>query len=206
MPDIYIAKKKKKRKIPKAGRLARALAAFVVQPNNLRFETQEKKEKIVLLLRPHPIVNLPWLTLIIILFLTPFFILPILPLSFIPGNFRFICLLAWYLLSFAFAFEHFLTWFYHVFILTDERIIDIDFPTLLYRNIKECKIDKIEDINIRTSGYVRSFFNFGDVLIQTAGAVPEIRFEDVPNPEQVSKVLNDLMYEEEQEKLDGRVR
>jgi len=205
MPDIFVAKKKK-RKIPKAGRLARALSAFVALPNNLRFETQEKKEEIVLLLRPHPIINVPWLLTSLVLFLIPVFILPVFPLNFIPAAYRFIGVLSWYLFTFAFAFERFLTWFYHVFILTDERVIDIDFPTLLFRSIKECKIDKIEDINIRTSGYVRSLFNFGDVLIQTAGAVPEIIFEDVPNPEQVSKVLNDLMYEEEQEKIDGRVK
>ena len=77
---------------------------------------------------------------------------------------------------------------------------------MLYRDITEAKIDKIQDVNIKTGGYIRSLFNFGDVLIQTAGAIPEICFEDVPDPQRVSQVINQLLYEEEQEKLEGRVK
>lgn len=214
MPDIFVAKPKEKKPREKikeemdellaAG--SRFLAAFVPRPRNLRFETQQPKEKIILLLRRHPITNLPWILLALVLIIAPFFILKFFSLSFLSSGYRFICLLCWYLLTFAFVFERFLTWFFNVNILTDERVIDINFPTLLYREITEAKIDKIQDVNIKTGGYVRSLFNFGDVLIQTAGAVPEICFEAVPDPEQVSRVVNQLLYEEEQEKLEGRVR
>ena len=59
MPDVFIANKKnKKKKIKKKTNLrtlrettTNPLAAFVANPRNLRFETQERKEKIVLLLQ-----------------------------------------------------------------------------------------------------------------------------------------------------------
>jgi len=219
VPDIFVAKpetekqklEKRKESLKKeldeilaAG--SRLFSAFVPKPRNLRFETQEKKEKIVLLLRRHPITNVPWILLVILLAFAPFFIKALVSLDFIPGNYQFILFLCWYLFTFAFAFEKFLTWFFNVSILTDERVIDIDFPTLLYRDITEAKIDRIQDVNIKTGGYVRSLFNFGDVLIQTAGAVPEICFEAVPDPQRVSQVINQLLYEEEQEKLEGRVK
>jgi len=127
-------------------------------------------------------------------------------LNFIPSGYRLIITLAWYLLTFAFSLEKFLSWFFNVNIITDERIVDIDFPSILYKDISETKIDQIQDVSIKVGGFIRSLFNFGDVLIQTAGAVPEIHFSAVPNPEQVSKILNELILEEEQEKLDGRVR
>jgi len=219
VPDIFIAKpeskklriEKQKEKLKKeldeilAGS-SRFFSAFTPKPRDLRFETQEKKEKIVLLLRRHPITNVPWVLLVILLVFAPFFIKALVSLDFIPGNYQFILFLCWYLFTFAFAFEKFLTWFFNVSILTDERVIDIDFPTLLYRDITEAKIDKIQDVNIKTGGYIRSLFNFGDVLIQTAGAVPEICFEAVPDPQRVSQVINQLLYEEEQEKLEGRVK
>ena len=219
MPDIFVAKpepeklqiEKQKERLKKEldeilASSSRFFAAFIPKPRDLRFETQEKKEKILLLLRRHPITNVPWILLTILLVFAPAFIKSFISLDFIPGNYQFILFLCWYLFTFAFAFEKFLTWFFNVSILTDERVIDIDFPTLLYRDITEAKIDRIQDVNIKTGGYVRSLFNFGDVLIQTAGAIPEIRFEAVPDPQRVSQVINQLLYEEEQEKLEGRIK
>jgi len=219
VPDIFVAKPEPEKSELKERRESlrkeleeildtgsRFFAAFIPKPKNLRFETQEKKEKIVLLLRRHPITNVPWILLTILLVFTPFFIKSFIPLDFIPGNYQLILFLCWYLFAFAFAFERFLTWVFNVNILTDERVIDINFPTLLYREITETKIDKIQDISIKTGGYIRSLFNFGNVLIQTAGAIPEICFEAVPDPQRVSRVINQLLYEEEQEKLDGRVK
>jgi hypothetical protein len=35
-------------------------------------------------------------------------------------------------------------------------------------------------------------FDYGNVTIQTAAEVPEFKFESVPNPEKVVKILDDL--------------
>lgn len=198
--------KEKKIKKPVKFRKYHPWSAFIRRPANLHFETQDKEEKIVLLLRRHLITNVPWLAMVGLFLWLPWPINAFLPLKVIPGNFRLIINLCWYLFTFSVALEKFLGWFFNVNILTDERIIDIDFPTLLYREIKEAKIDRVQDVSIRTGGYLRSLFNYGDVVIQTAGTLPEICFEAVPNPEQVCKILNQLLLEEEQEKLDGRAR
>ena len=55
-------------------------------------------------------------------------------------------------------------------------------------------------------GVIRTIFNYGDVIIQTAAEIPQIDFEAVPNPDRVSRILRELRVEEEQEKLEGRVR
>jgi len=182
------------------------LAAFMSKPRNLRFETQEQKEKVVLLLRRHLVTNIPWLVAATAMAIFPFLAVRILPLDFIPSSYRLIIFITWYLLTFAFSFEKFLSWFFNVNIITDERIVDVDFPSILYRDISTTKIDQIQDISIKVGGFVRSLFNYGDVAIQTAGTVPEICFEAVPRPGRVAKILNDLILEEEQEKIDGRVR
>lgn len=182
------------------------LAAFMSKPRNLRFETQEQKEKVILLLRRHLITNVPWLVATTAMAIFPFLAVRIFPLDFIPPSYRLIIFITWYLLTFAFSFEKFLSWFFNVNIITDERIVDVDFPSILYRDISTTKIDQIQDVSIKVGGFVRSLFNYGDVAIQTAGTVPEICFEAVPRPGRVAKILNDLILEEEQEKIDGRVR
>jgi len=214
MPDIYVSPKKEtpkeKPKVKQKKKMEKKtpslLGTFVSKPKNLRFETQERKEKIVLLLRRHIITNISWLIMTLIAAFAPVLIVSFFSLELIPARYRLIITLVWYLLTFAFAFEKFLSWFFNVNIITDERIVDIDFPTILYKDISETKIDQIQDVSIKVGGFIRSLFNFGDVLIQTAGTVPEIRFDAIPNPEQVSRILNDLILEEEKEKLEGRVR
>jgi hypothetical protein len=127
-------------------------------------------------------------------------------LDFMPGNFQFMALVMWYLLVIALGYEKFITWFFHVFIVTDERVIDVDFYNLLYKEVSEAKIDNIEDVTYRQGGVLRAMFNFGDVAMQTAGEQREFMIENVPQPNRVVKILNELKLEEEHEKLMGRVR
>jgi uncharacterized membrane protein YdbT with pleckstrin-like domain len=127
-------------------------------------------------------------------------------LSFLPENFQFIAILAWYMLTVAYVFESFLDWFFSVFIITDERMFDVDFVNLIYREISEANLDQIQDVTVKMGGVVRTIFNYGDILIQTASEVPNIEFEAVPHPDQVAKVLRELRVQEETEKLEGRVR
>ncbi len=99
-----------------------------------------------------------------------------------------------------------MSWFYNIFILTDERIIDVDFLNLFSRVISDAKIDHIQDINSEMSGVWQTFFNFGTVFIQTAGEKPQFTFQNIPQPDKVVEIINHLVDLEEQEKLEGRVK
>ena len=98
----------------------------------------------------------------------------------------------WYLFLLGFVVESFLAWFFNVYIITDERIVDIDFLSLIYRNISSAKIDKIEDVSARTSGAIRSVFDFGTVQVQTAAEKTQFEFMGVPNPSIVQDKISDL--------------
>jgi len=119
--------------------------------------------------------------------------------------YSFAALVLWYLIVLGYMAESFLTWFFNVFIITDERVIDVDFISLIYKNVSAAKIENIEDITAATGGALRSVFDFGTVTIQTAGAQQELEFEDIPHPAKVTKLLNELILEEEREKNEGRV-
>lgn len=182
-------------------------AAYAPKPLTvLGFDSQQEDEEVLLLLRKHPITQLPK-----ILFLVGMLLFPLLfPYATfydqLPLRFQTAILLFWYLLTLAFTLESFLSWFFNVYIVTDERIIDVDFLSLIYKNISSAKIDHIEDVTATTGGALRSIFNFGTIKIQTAAAVAEFEFEDVPQPQKVSQFLNEMMLEEEKEKIEGRVR
>lgn len=182
-----------------------ALKSFVPKPTRIFFASQHFEEKVLLLLRRHPVTQLGWIATAFLLLLVPFLFSAIGLLTFLPANYQFAGMVGWYLLVIGFSLESFLSWFYNVYIITDERVIDVDFYNLLYKNISSAKIDNIEDITTEAGGVLASVFNFGTVKIQTAGSVTEFEFEDVPQPAKVTAFLNELLLEEEREELEGRV-
>lgn len=218
MPEIYDAAKGKgkqpiKRKPSDYSEVIRnfahakgLLSAFVVQPTQVRMGIQQSDEKILLLLRRHWITNVKWITIFGLMLIGPVMLSVFVDQMFLPSRFMTATVVLWYLLTFGIALEGFLSWFYNVFIITDERIIDVDFVNLIYKNISAAKIDNIEDVTVQMGGAIRNVLNFGTVLVQTAGEKTQFEFEDVPNPQEVAKFINELMLEEEQEKLEGRAK
>lgn len=188
------------------GHTKHPFSSLLVNPHIFDFEERDSQEKIILVARPHWITNLSWILTAVALFIAPS-LLKFVPLvGDIPAKFQMIGILAWYLVSFAFAFEKFLSWYFDVFIITDERIIDISFNNLLDKKFSEAKISMVQDVTSRVIGVIPTMFNYGTVFIQTAAEVAEIHFENVPNPEKIIKVLQILRDEEEREAIEGRVR
>jgi len=182
------------------------LAAFVARPKNINFETQVDGEEIILLLRKHWITNVVWIFFAVLMLFAPAVLLDFPIISFLPARFQFISILMWYLLTIIFVLEKFLSWYFNVYIITDERVIDVDFYNLIYKEISDAEIEKIEDVTTVMGGVVQTLFNFGTILIQTAAEKTEFDFEAVPNPALVVKVLQQLRMEEKQEVIDGRIR
>lgn len=225
MPDVFVSEKPKSkeeksksdqpnvtrhRRLPQKdvlpGYTRNRLAAYSYYPDLVKFVGADEKEKVVLLLRRHVITNLKWIIVSLLLFSTPLVLLMFGFLSFISGELLFVGLMFWYLITFAFTFEQFLNWFFNVYIITDERVFDVDFVNLVYREMTDANLDQIQDVTVKVGSVIRTVFDYGDVLIQTASEVPEIDFEAVPHPDRVAQVLRELRVEEEIEKLEGRVR
>jgi hypothetical protein len=173
----------------------RPLAAYAERPDDVRFETQEDKETVELFLRQHPIVNVPWILLTLVLIITPIlifpFILHLLPFG-IPFRFVLIFTAFWYVATFGFALTNLLRWFFNIYIVTNERIVDIDFMFLLYKHFSEAELGKIQDISFTSSGIMATLFNYGDVLVETAGELPNIEFTMVPHPQKIVETIRTL--------------
>ena len=182
------------------------LASFCYYPKNVNFINKDPEEEIILLVRRHPITNLGWLVTALFLIVVPAFLTVFPFFSLLPTGFQIISVIVWYLVVTAYILEKYLSWFFQVNIITDERIIDVDFLNLIYREMSDAGIRNIEDVTVKIGGGIRTFFNYGDVVIQTAAQIPQITFEDIARPDLVAKVLRELRIEEEQEQIEGRVR
>jgi len=173
------------------------LTAYIANPKDIHFETQDKDEEVILFLRQHIIVLIPKIILGFFLLFVPTVLFPILSVSFqdiieIPTGYMIIGVLFWYLATVGYLLTVFIHWYFNIFIVTNERIIDIDFLYLLYKKFAETRIEKVQDISLRTGGIMATMFNYGDVLIQTASELPNFVFEKVPKPSEVVDVISDL--------------
>ena len=182
------------------------MGAFAIYPKHITFETQDIQEEIILLLRRHFFTNLNWIFISLIMIAIPSLLVYFPILDLLPASFQLFTLIIWYVLVLIYILENFLSWYFNVYIITDERLIDVDFYSLIYKRISEAKIDNIEDVTYSQGGFAQSILNYGTVTIQTAGEKPEFDFEYVPEPARVAKVLNLLMLQEEQEKIEGKAR
>lgn len=182
-----------------------ALSAFMVKPRGIRFETQETEEEILLLLRAHPVTNSNWIFITLVLIGVPFFFGPfllrlnILP-SGIPAGYFIMLPFLWYLGTVGYAFTNFLKWYFNIYIVTNRRVVDIDWLNLLYKQISSTQLEKIQDVTYKQGGILDSFFDFGNVFIQTAGTEANFEFIAVPQPEKVVRQINEIL---EKHKQDG---
>jgi membrane protein YdbS with pleckstrin-like domain len=158
---------------------------------NVRFDVQHDGETVLLLIRSHPITQIPWiinsLGLLLILVLLDFLIIGYVS----PAQFLFVNVFI-ALLIFAYAWLNFLLWFFRVGLVTNERIVDIDFKSILYKEESIAKVSNIEEITAKSAGYISSLFNFGNVFVQTAGSDINIEFHNAPDPNSIVKFLNEL--------------
>lgn len=189
------------------GKTKTSFSSFLARPKVFTFDTREDDEEIILVLRRHWFTNVSWILVTFLMVLAPIlvsFLPPIINL--VPASLNFALLIFWYLLTFAIAFEQFLSWYFNAFIITEERVVDIDFFNLIDKKISEAKISMIQDVTSVVGGVSQTLFNYGSVLIQTAAEIPVIKIEKIPNPNLVLQVLQQMRGEEEQESLEGRIK
>lgn len=156
------------------------------------FDGQEREEEVILRVRAHPVTQIYWL-INSVFFLLIIFLLNIFYGFFLKSNQIFFINLFFLAIIFSYFWFNFVHWFYNVGIVSNKRIIDMDFPYLLYKEVTMTMLKNIEDITAKSSGFLSSFFNYGDVFIQTAGTEVNIEFIKVPKASLVVKIINDLL-------------
>ncbi len=171
--------------------------SFAVHPEGIKFETQESDEEVVLFLRQHLVMLAPTALLGIVMLLAPPVLLPFffrfLELPFVvPGTYVVVGTVLWYVMTFGVVLAQFLHWFFNIYVVTNERLVDIDFVNLLYKEFSEARLEKIQDVSFTSRGLLAATFNFGNVKVQTAGEQPNFTFDAVPDPDEVVRTISEL--------------
>jgi hypothetical protein len=76
-----------------------------------------------------------------------------------------------------------------IWIVTNQRIVDMYQSAFFRRTVSELHLDAIQDISVNVDGAMESYFDFGNIEIQTAGALDKFLFEQVPHPMQIKDTI-----------------
>jgi membrane protein YdbS with pleckstrin-like domain len=152
---------------------------------NFTFEGQRPDEDVIFVLKQHPwvltnagVIGLILIVCLILTFslwglsaITSLIIVLIVFFGFVYGGYR------WFLYN------------SYLYILTNQRIIILEQKSLFSRRLSETELDKIQNITVEVKGPVKTFLNFGNIKITTAGVDPVMVIENVENPYEVQQKI-----------------
>lgn len=157
-------------------------------------------EKVVFFLRRHPIVFVVDVLMQILLVAIPFgiwFVLAKMWPWFLTGPVMgpLLTLLAggYYLMIWLFFLMNFTDYYLDAWIVTDDRILNIEQKSLFSRTISELDLSKIQDVTSEVKGVIAFVFGYGNVYIQTAGERERFVFEQIRRPEEIRKNMLELV-------------
>lgn len=160
--------------------------------------SNEPLEEIFILVRPYWVAFLPWLlfgvAMVMVGAIFVILIARIFPdLTTGPSrNILTAIASAYFLFILPIITVAFIDFYYDISIVTDLRIIDINQQELFSRHVSELSLPEVEDVSVKVRGVLGSIFDYGNVLIQTAGARNEFVFESVRHPQEIAELILDL--------------
>lgn len=164
------------------------LGAYTVWPKS-RFVNEQADEETVLVLRSHPITQIKWVMGIIGVWLAAEIFLG---LGAVPDKYGLVGRMIVYVVLLGAALEKFLLWFYTVFIITNERMVDVDFVNLLHRQVSYVVLNRVEEPIFTMAGLWRHMWHFGDIKVATAAEASTLEAHGVPYPDRVVKIISEL--------------
>lgn len=148
------------------------------------FEGQFDDEVVKFVFRRHPIVLRKALMVFLllltvsmvpyILFPTALWLLYLIPVSFVISLVLF--MYAW------------MGWYFSLYIITDQRMIQIMQKGFFKRNLVELSLDKIQNVNYEIDGLQASLLKYGRIVIQTF--VGDLILEPIHHPVEIHRKLS----------------
>lgn len=155
---------------------------------NKYFSDQFDDEEVLLVFKKHPLVMRKQIIiagLILPLCLLPFFFFQD------SNQIFFIGMVVGILLSAVVMFYGWISWNFSVFVVTDQRFIQMTQKGLWKRSVIDIGIDKIQTVSYEIKGLAETILKFGTIVIQTY--VGELVIRDVYKPRHIQKQMSHIL-------------
>lgn len=92
-------------------------------------------------------------------------------------------------LGFAMFVRTLFMWYHNVFIVTTDRIVDIEQRGFFERVVSQSSLEKIQDVSLHTHGLLQTIFRYGDVNIKTAWGSVDLCVPAIFRPSRLQRLL-----------------
>ncbi len=171
-----------------------------------KFINKKSYERIEHVLHRHPITFLPTVFLFLILSSLPFV------LYFVFENFFrvffnqgsplaiIVILLTsfYYIVLLCFFFIEFVLYYLDIWVVTNDRIIDVDQINIFSRTVSELDLASVQDATTEIKGFFPTMFDYGKLIIKTASDNAHIVFHDIAHPNKIRTKIIDLSDEDKE--------
>ncbi|HLB66390.1 MAG TPA: PH domain-containing protein [Candidatus Saccharimonadales bacterium] len=160
------------------------------QTKQKHFDDQFDDEDVLFVFRKHPVVMRKGLILFmgaILLGTVPALIKP--EMSYFFGG-----LAGGFLLGLVLFFPSWIGWFYSVFIVTDQRLIQITQKGLFHRSVVDLNLNQIQMVNYQIGGFQETLLGFGTIMMQTY--VGDLVIHNVHHPAKIQKKILTILRDQ----------
>lgn len=156
------------------------------------FEDQFDDEEVLFVFRKHPIVMRKGLVIgafAPLIGVLPAAINPDLGFGWFFGGLA-LGMLAWGLILFPF----WITWFYSIMIVTDQRLIQITQKGLFHKTVVDLGLSQIQMVNYQVAGIQQTLLGYGTIMMQTY--VGDLVIHEVHHPAKIQKKILNILREQ----------
>lgn len=156
------------------------------------FADQFDDEDVLLVFRKHPIVMRKGLVLALIgplLGVIPAAIKPTLGFGWFFGG-----LAAGFVLGLLCLMPSWIAWYYSVFIVTDQRFIQITQKGLFHRSVVDIGLNQVQMVNYEIAGLQETLLGFGTIMVQTY--MGDLVIHDVHRPAKIQKKMIHILRDQ----------
>jgi hypothetical protein len=151
------------------------------------FEDQFDDEEVLFVFRKHPIVMRKGLIIGLLAVL-----LGTIPSLFVPSYLVYgLGLLGGIILGGLLFLPSWIGWHFSVFIVTDQRLIQITQKGLFHRSVIDMRLNQIQMVNYEIAGFQESLLGFGTIMMQTF--VGDLVIHDIHHPAEIQKQLLEVL-------------
>ncbi len=177
-----------------------------------RLPNPVQDEKVIHVLRRHPITLFTWFLGVVFILVGPFLVWWLMNLTQpqLLENEAITALMimggsVFFLFAWLFLFQSFMDYYLDIWIVTTKRVLSIEQTGLFARTVSELRLYRIQDVTSTVNGFAHTVLDYGDMEIQTAGEKTRFIFEQIPHPTRISKSVLEYAELDRKEHLDEAV-
>lgn len=158
-------------------------------PKNKYFEDQFDDEEVFFVFRKHPIVMRKGLVFGLF---GP--LIGVLPAAIDPGlgmGYFFGGLISGFALGFIIFLPSWVGWYFSIFIVTNQRFIQINQKGFFHRSVADINLTQIQSVNYEIAGIQETLLGFGTIKLKTY--IGDSTIKDIYHPQKIQKKMTNVL-------------